>query len=634
MFQKLLSNLPFNPSLIGKVTFYTNRLRKETVVRRLGVFFVIAALGVQIFAMVAPAEPSLAASANDIKYGGFSSQGQIVSHCQSNGEFAAILAHFGVSCGALSGGSVRTISSRDYGGQLYSMGRLAYGKTGETPVDVPGVGRYYMRYLWAWDAPGTTSSYTALTGTRSDGTPYMILFDCGNIVVVGPPPTRPAPKVIACSNLFMNVPNSSKVALNTKVRIRGQASGANIPPGELVDMNYDYTTDKGQVLATAQARGVPFNGSTATDTTDREFTASQPGHYFLRVFVKYEGGTKDATPSFACLKDIYVETPPPEPEKQVECTMLIPSFASGQKVVAGTTVNVRGQASGRNIPAGELVDMYYDYVDSSGKVQGSQKALGVPFKDDSAQDTVPRSFKLDTPGTYKFRLAVKYEGSKKDASGNQTGNCVKEVIVEPPCEQSRNNDESECIILSKKATNTTQNIPDANNTVAQPGDVVTYTLQAKNTSKNTTVKKFVVEENIADILEYADIVNLHGGTKDDKEIVRWPAIDIKAGQTIEKQITIRIKNPVPQTPQSVSNPGSFDMTLTNVYGNTVQVKLPPTVIKTTEQVTTSLPNTGPGETLAVGVTLTVIVSYFFARSRLMVKELELVRSDYAVSGGL
>jgi hypothetical protein len=632
MFQKLLSNLPFNPSLIGNVSFYTSRLKKETFIRRLGVFFIIAALGVQVFAMVAPAEPSLAASSNDIKYGGFSSQDQIVNHCRSNGEFATILSYFSVSCDSLQGGSVRTVNSREYGGQLFSMGRLPYGKAGETAVDIPGAGRYYMRYLWSWDAPGTTSSYTALTGTRGDGTPYMVLFDCGNLVVVGPP-TRPAPKVVTCSNLFMSVPMSSKVALNTKIKVWGQASGANLPPGELVDMNYDYVTDKGQVLGTARAEGVAFNGGFATDGTQREFTVTQTGHYFFRVFVKYENGTKDATPSFACLKDVYVEAAPPTPQKEIECTALIPSFSNGQRIVTGTKVTVRGQASGRHLPQGEKVDMYYDYVDASGKVVDSKKALGVEFKDNMAQDNVPRDFTLSKPGTYKFRLAVKYDSSTKNAVGNQTGNCIKEVVVQPPCEESKNNDETECIILNKKASNITQNIPDANNTVAKPGDLILYTLSAKNTSKTTTVKKFIVEENITDILEYADVIDLHGGTKDANNIVRWPAIDIKANQTIEKQITVKVKNPLPQTPQSVSNPGSFDMTMTNVYGTTVQIKLPPSVTKTTEQVTTSLPNTGPGETLAVGVTATIVVGYFFARSRLMVKELELVRSDYAVSGG-
>jgi hypothetical protein len=432
----------------------------------------------------------------------------------------------------------------------------------------------------------------------------------------------------------MNVSNGSRVALNTRIKLRGQASGANLPPGEQVDMHYEYVNEAGQVLGSALSRGVPFAGSTATDPSEREFTVNQPGHYFFRLFIRYDGGSKEGIRSFACLKDTYVETPPPKPEKQVECTNLIASFSNGQRVVAGTTINVRGQASGRNLPQGELADMYYDYVDSAGKVVSTQKAMGVPFKDGTAIDNVPRSFKLEAPGTYKFRLAVKYDGSTKSAVGNQTGNCVKEIVVQPPCEQSQNNNEAECIILNKRASNITHNIPDANGTIAQPGDIIVYTLSAKNTSKNTMIKKFIMEENISDVLEYADIVNLHGGTKDDRNIVRWPATDIRPEQTIEKQLTVRVKNPLPQTPTSVSNPGSFDMTLTNVYGTTVNIKLPPSITKTTEQVTTNLPNTGPGETVAVGLSVTVVVGYFFARSRLMVKELELIRSEYAASGGI
>lgn len=637
MFQKLLSNLPFNPSLIGKVTFYTQRLRKEAFVRRLGVFFIIAAIGVQLFAMVAPAQPSLAASANDLKYGGFSSQGDIVNYCQENAEYRGILQHFGVECIDIFFGTVKNVNSRDYDGKLLSMGRLDYPIAGEQPVNIPGLGTYYMRYLWGWDAPGTTSNYQSVVGTRQDGTTFVILFDCGNLAIIGtPPPPTPAPKIISCSNLFMSVAAGSKVPINTVIKVNGQASGANLPPGELVDMNYDYVTDTGAVLGTDRASGIPFSGGTATDNDQRSFTVTKPGHFFFRVFVKYESGTKEAIPSFACLKDVYVETPPPEkpPEKELECTALIPSFNSGQVVVTGTKVTVRGQAGGKHIPAGEKVDMYYDYTDAAGKVIDADKALGVAFSGASAIDKTPREFKLDKAGTYNFRLAVKYDNSSKSAAGNLTGNCIKKIVVQPPCEQAKTNDEVECIILNKKAKNDTQNIPDANETVAHAGDVVTYTLSAKNTSKNTTIKKFIVEENITDVLEYADVVDLHGGVKDDKNTVKWPATDVKAGQTIEKQLTVRIKNPIPNTPIASSNPGSFDMTMTNKYGTSVNIKLPPTVTKTTEQVTRSLPNTGPGETMVVGFTLTAIVGYFLARNRLMIKELELVRSDYAVSGGV
>jgi len=72
--------------------------------------------------------------------------------------------------------------------------------------------------------------------------------------------------------------------------------------------------------------------------------------------------------------------------------------------------------------------------------------------------------------------------------------------------------------------------------------------------------------------------------------------------------------------------------MTNVYGNTVNIKLPATVSKTAEVVGTSLPNTGPGASLIIGFSMVTIVGYFFARSRLLSKELSIIKADYTASG--
>jgi hypothetical protein len=96
---------------------------------------------------------------------------------------------------------------------------------------------------------------------------------------------------------------------------------------------------------------------------------------------------------------------------------------------------------------------------------------------------------------------------------------------------------------------------------------------------------------------------------------------------------VKVKNPIPATPTSSSDPGHFDLTMTNVYGNTITIKLPGSVTKTTEVVTSTLPNTGPGTTIAIGFGITMIIGYFFARSRLMAKELAIVKAEY-VSGGV
>jgi uncharacterized repeat protein (TIGR01451 family) len=189
------------------------------------------------------------------------------------------------------------------------------------------------------------------------------------------------------------------------------------------------------------------------------------------------------------------------------------------------------------------------------------------------------------------------------------------------------------LVPHKTARNDTQNIADANSTTAQAGDVITYTLSLKNTGDGTA-KNISISENMSDVLEYASISDFHGGTLDANNVIAWPASDIKAGQTVTQQVTIKVKNPIPNTPTPISNPNSYDLTMTNVYGDTVNIKLPPTVVKTTEQVTTALPNTGPGTTVAIGFAVAAIAGYFFFRSRLLAKELDLVQAEYTTSGGL
>lgn len=521
MFKKLLSNLPFNPSLIAQVSFYSRRLRAEGSIRKMGFVFIALSLVVQGFAVLAPSEPSLASSTNDIIYGGIRSRDDAINHCRHNHEITTIFAHFGISCDALTRTTVEYVHTRSWDGQLYSLGRNPYGKFDERAVVIGGK-TYYSRPAWTWG----DYSFTALQGTTDKGMPFMIMYDCGNVVTYGPPPPPELPP----------------------------------PP-----------------------------------------------------------------------------PPPPAPEKIINCANLGMSVRNKARVNLGSSVSVRGQATGRNLPPNDTVVMYYEYVDAkTGKVVSKQHGEGIAFKGNVAEDPVWRVFKVDKEGQFIFRLKVTYNGGSKTAAGSQVGECRKEIFVEtpPPCDDIKDEEDAlACLELTKRATNETQNIEDANGTEAKAGDVILYTLSVKNTSTNTTINDFVVEENIADILEYADIVDLYGGTKDAEHVVRWPAADIKAGETLQQRLKVKVKDPIPQTPVSASNPGAFDLLMTNVYGNTVEIKLPGKIPKTVETTTQNLPNTGPGETLIVAFVVTVGAGYFLARTKLMAKELDIVRSDYATTGG-
>jgi uncharacterized repeat protein (TIGR01451 family) len=200
-----------------------------------------------------------------------------------------------------------------------------------------------------------------------------------------------------------------------------------------------------------------------------------------------------------------------------------------------------------------------------------------------------------------------------------------------PCDKSSgSNDYLACIIPHKTASNLTTGVGDADGTVANAGDVIEYTLSAGNSGK-ADIKNFVFAENLSDVLDYADVSDLHSGVIDTDGQVTWPAETIKAGTTAAHKITVRVKAVIPQTPASNSDPAHFDLTMTNVYGNAVNIKLPGSPTKTIETTTTSLPNTGPGTTLILAGLTVMFASYFYARSELLAKESTIALHELAVA---
>lgn len=190
-----------------------------------------------------------------------------------------------------------------------------------------------------------------------------------------------------------------------------------------------------------------------------------------------------------------------------------------------------------------------------------------------------------------------------------------------PCDKSVSSQDSlACVSVSKTASNITAGVSNADNTTANAGDVIVYTLYAKNNGK-AAVKDFTFQENLSDVMDYADTIDLHGGTMSTDLVVSWPAEKIAADSTASHQVTVKVKNPIPQTPTGSSDPAHFDLVMTNVYGNAVNIKLPGSPEKTVETLTTTtLPNTGPGTSLMVVSAIVIVGGYFYGRARLLAEE--------------
>jgi hypothetical protein len=236
MFDKLLSALPYNPSLIHQLSFYAKRVRKEEAVRKIGIVFIALAFLVQFFAFVSPPQSTLADSPNDLINGGFgtdTSKGAAVAanYCRMNTQnYGTILTAYGITCDEVAHATTININSDSYSGDLWSMGRDPAGIAGETTVCVPdaspcpGGDAYYIRYLKGWDKAGTSSNYSALVTRSSTGQLMFLLYPCGNLVSVGPPvqvtkptPTpKPKPKPVPCSGVISSVDFSACVTTNKK----------------------------------------------------------------------------------------------------------------------------------------------------------------------------------------------------------------------------------------------------------------------------------------------------------------------------------------------------------------------------------------------------------------------------------
>ena len=680
MFRKLLSNLPYNPSLIKQLSFYTKRMKSESSVRRVGAVFIILAMFIQFIAVVSPAQPSLASSSNDIIPGGFSTQQQAVNWCNSNSEVRGIYAYYGATCANIASAAVVTRNTHDYNDQMYSLGRFPYGKPGETPVFING-GKYYARYVWGWG----NYNFKALEGTGANGKKFLIMFDCGNAISIGlpTPPEQPKNPDIATTKTVSNQAPLKGQSFTYTITVKNNGPGVATGVGlrDEAPSGVQFTSVTGGLgsptttanLLTTKAKYDLVVGQSTTYQVGAKLTADGPARFDNTACAVASNGDTNASNNCATAV-ILVRQVCPLPGKQ-NLPLSDPNCSTpGLKIEKSTDNKTRkvgetftyklkvtntGDVALTKAVVRDLAPAHLEFVEV--KEPGASSFTPVANK----LDYISKQFSLAKDANITIELKAKVVSATTEAvineacalgytqGGAAAGSCDKETInvkgcaipgkenLPPdstdcrPCSDSHTGDDATvCIELSKSAKNDTQNIADADGTIAHAGDTITYTLSAKNTG-SVKVNSFKIEENIGDILDYADVTDLHGGTLDPAtKVVSWPAGAIAGGATASQTLTVKVKNPIPQTTVSSSNPGTFDLTMTNVYGNAVNIRLPGNVVKTTEQVTGSLPNTGPGTSLLIGFIVTSVIAYFFARSRLLVTELEIAKQEYTTTGGM
>lgn len=339
-----------------------------------------------------------------------------------------------------------------------------------------------------------------------------------------------------------------------------------------------------------------------------------------------------------CGNPVYIKLPPPPPQPSASCSALTITPIGRTKFTFAAKATVKNNA--------KIASYTYTVKDSKNVVIATQKLT-------SNATTNQLNYDFQKDGAYTVTVTV------GTSVGNKTSaDCQKALTVTPqprcklnpdytdnspeckPCESDSSiwYKDASCtsdFTLTKTVKNTTQLVNNANNTTALPGDRLEYHLSVKNVGKTTGT--YTLKDSLADVLEYADLVDAGGGTltKLDRNTpvenvgtLTWPSIEIKPGQTIEKIVAVNVKATIPATPQSLGNRASYDCRMTNSFvGNDTMVKVNCPTPKVVENTVSELPRTGASENMIfAGVVLSLVV-YFYARARQVKKEVRLIRRD-------
>ncbi len=199
MFRKIVANLSFSPALVGQLSFYAKRLRKEEVTRRTGLVFVALALVVQSFVVFQPPESANASNPADFVTGGLGlgsarSYDNFIRPYDANTKYLKdIMNRFGITR--------QEILSAQFGSFITSSSKLSWGhvaKPGSSAVTVQNaagqdVATVHGRPISIANGTGTRI-YGWIGQSQSMGW-FAIMQSCGNLVTekLPPTPTPPTP---------------------------------------------------------------------------------------------------------------------------------------------------------------------------------------------------------------------------------------------------------------------------------------------------------------------------------------------------------------------------------------------------------------------------------------------------------
>jgi len=597
---------------------------------------------VQIFAMNVPAEKSLASSDNDILSGIRTKQDILNAWDRPGSDISKIYSKFGVKRSDIKNLSRKPdVTLRSNGNNYWSIGRnslTGYSNIGgsykkqEISVNTPGP-TVYLRPLRAWDSAGGYTNYSAFKGKNSTtGEDFWILVDCGNYVQIGkgspPKPQLEVKKTIvgkpdrvrAGDTLKFRIEyrNKQKDSLAEDVVINDklERNKFDVINHDDVPIGRDDTMEKkvGNLQFTNNSRVFDINVRVKKNLKNDTKICN------LVKLTSSNAATVTSGGSPGLCVPVFEPCPynPDIPSDGKGCKAPLAACKLTYGVISQKTREIRfnTKVSTNNSKLVKMERYLYDFGDGQIKSVNSTS-----FKDEQ-RHTYP-------VGTFNAKVTIQYS-IKGQSGASKKAVCSQSIQTYPPDTPPPQLPPG----LSKEVSNLTQNLSgmEAVNSTVKPGDVIEYRLITTN-SRDTEIKGFTVSDYVGDITEYANIdlnfLASQGGVYDkaSKKII-WRDQTLAPATDTVKKFRITIKNPIPSTNKPSNVTTSFDCKISNEYGDEISMNVQCPMLKTVE----TLPNTGPGTAIGIAFVGTVFSGYFFARSRLLAKEILIARRDYLTSG--
>ena len=229
MFRKLVGNLSFSPSLVGRLSNYAKSLKKQKKMRLIAVYMSILALFLQMFVIILSKNNNILTHESNILYGGVMNKEDFIRRYKQNDlSIRALLSSIGISKNNIETANSENILPNHHI-YKYHIARVALPNISNKYYSIPGLDT--TLYVSKIDTINNTEP--ALLGVASSIGNFAILLNSGDIL------TENLPK-----NAYDLYPNNVDIKTTINNSSAQDYKNTTISPNSLIN----YTIDVKNIL--------------------------------------------------------------------------------------------------------------------------------------------------------------------------------------------------------------------------------------------------------------------------------------------------------------------------------------------------------------------------------------------------